>query len=120
MGLGKTLQIIAMISAAHEENPDGAPFLVIAPTSVVGNWIREVEKFAPDLKAVAIGGTEKKRGAALTEVVTGAQVVVTSYTLFRLEFDDYAGLEWSAAVFDEAQMIKNHASKAYKLSLIHI
>ncbi|AGF73560.1 superfamily II DNA/RNA helicase, SNF2 family protein [Corynebacterium halotolerans YIM 70093 = DSM 44683] len=114
MGLGKTLQVITMISAAFEEDPDGAPFLVVAPTSVVGNWVREVEKFAPGLAAVAIEGTAKKRGRPLAEVIGGAQVVVTSYTLFRLEFEDYAALAWSAAIFDEAQMIKNHTSKAYK------
>lgn len=119
MGLGKTLQVIAMISAAFEDNPKSAPFLVIAPTSVVGNWVREVEKFAPELSAVMIEGTEKKRGMSLNDLIAdagegGAQVVVTSYTLFRLEFEDYAARAWSAAIFDEAQMIKNHASKAYK------
>lgn len=115
MGLGKTLQVIAMISAAFDEDSGSAPFLVIAPTSVVGNWVREVEKFAPELKAVAIEGTEKKRGVSLPDIIFGgAQVVVTSYTLFRLEFEDYAALAWSAAIFDEAQMIKNHTAKAYK------
>lgn len=116
MGLGKTLQILAMITAAVEEDADAPPFLVIAPTSVVGNWIREARKFAPHLAALAITETEKKRGLPLAEMVTGAgiQVVVTSYTLFRLEFDDYAALNWSAVVFDEAQMIKNHNSRAYR------
>lgn len=114
MGLGKTLQIITMIAAAHQEQPAAAPFLVIAPTSVVGNWVREVEKFAPDLRAVAVEGTGKRREASLEQLAAGAQVVVTSYTLFRLEFEAYAALPWSGIIFDEAQMIKNHTSKAYK------
>ncbi|WP_231598771.1 DEAD/DEAH box helicase [Corynebacterium occultum] len=117
MGLGKTLQVIAMIAAATEEDPHGAPFLVVAPTSVVGNWVREVQKFTPDLHALMIEGTEKKRGISLAEMLSSAadiRVVVTSYNLFRLEFEAYAEQNWSAVIFDEAQMIKNHNSKAYK------
>lgn len=122
MGLGKTLQVIAMMVAAGDEaraeGEKAPPFLVVAPTSVVGNWVKEVEKFAPGLSAVAVDATEKKRGLPLTDVVAtagenGADVVVTSYTLFRLDFEAYNDIDWSAAIFDEAQMIKNHASRAY-------
>ncbi|MDT3440375.1 MULTISPECIES: DEAD/DEAH box helicase [unclassified Pseudofrankia] len=91
-----------------------APFLVVAPTSVVANWATEARRFAPDLRAVTIVDTAKRRGAALRDVAAGADIVVTSYTLFRLEIDDYATLDWSALVLDEAQMVKNHQSKAYQ------
>jgi superfamily II DNA or RNA helicase len=122
MGLGKTLQVIAMMLAAQEDaaaqGEDGtlarvAPFLVVAPTSVVGNWVREIERFAPGLRARAVTETSKKRRSSLAGAVAGADVVVTSYTLFRLDIEEYHALNWSAAVFDEAQMIKNHTSRAY-------
>ncbi|WP_312981464.1 DEAD/DEAH box helicase [Corynebacterium sp.] len=122
MGLGKTLQVIAMMLSAVEEadarGSPSAPFLVVAPTSVVGNWVREVQKFAPELTAVGIDRTEKKLGRTVAEEIAaaaegGAHVVVTSYTLFRLDAASYASVDWAGAVFDEAQMIKNHASQAY-------
>ncbi|NQX12256.1 DNA/RNA helicase [Microbacteriaceae bacterium VKM Ac-2855] len=115
MGLGKTVQAIAMMEIAREES-DGAmpPFLVVAPTSVVGNWASECAKFAPGLSVVAITETQKRRGAALADAVAGAHVVVTSYALFRLEFERYSELEWSGLLLDEAQVIKNHTSRGYK------
>jgi superfamily II DNA or RNA helicase len=116
MGLGKTLQVIAMMLAAHEEGAGTArvaPFLVVAPTSVVGNWVREIGRFAPGLRATAVTETSRKRRSSLAGAVAGADVVVTSYTLFRLDIEEYHALNWSAAVFDEAQMIKNHTSRAY-------
>jgi superfamily II DNA or RNA helicase len=91
-----------------------APFLVVAPTSVVSNWAAEAHRFAPGLRTAAIADTERRRGIALREIAAGVDVVITSYTLFRLEFDDYAALAWSALVLDEAQMVKNHLSKAYR------
>ncbi|WP_238439028.1 DEAD/DEAH box helicase [Frankia nepalensis] len=91
-----------------------APFLVVAPTSVVANWAAEARRFAPGLRVVTIADTQKRRGAALRDATAGADIVVTSYTLFRLEIDDYAALAWSGLVLDEAQMVKNHQSKAYQ------
>jgi len=134
MGLGKTLQTLALVCHAREaaaagdtdpgtgtgtdestEAPGGfAPFLVVAPTSVVANWAAEARRFAPDLRAVTVVDTEKRRGVPLRDVAAGADLVVTSYTLFRLEIDDYAALGWSALVLDEAQTVKNHQSKAYQ------
>lgn len=119
MGLGKTVQVIAMMLAALDQDHQADPFLVVAPTSVVGNWVREIEKFAPGMAVLAVDKTEKKRGTTLQDELfrpDGApkvNVVVTSYTLFRLDIDGFNDLTWSGAVFDEAQMIKNHSSKAY-------
>lgn len=114
MGLGKTLQAIAMMEAARAENPAMAPFVVVAPTSVVGNWVRECRRFAPELRVVAIDATERRRGTPLVEAVAGTHVVVTSYTLLRLEEEAYQALPWSGAIFDEAQMIKNHRARGYR------
>ncbi|REJ05202.1 ATP-dependent helicase [Microbacterium bovistercoris] len=114
MGLGKTLQTIAMMELAREEQPDRPPFLVVAPTSVVGNWASEVARFAPQLRVATITAMESRRGEALADAVRGAHVVVTSYALFRLEDEAYRDLEWSGLVLDEAQQIKNPASAGYK------
>jgi superfamily II DNA or RNA helicase len=113
MGLGKTLQTLALISHAHQSAAAIAPFLIVAPTSVVSNWAAEAARFTPDLKIVAISDTLRRRGQSLEEAIGDADVVVTSYTLFRLDNDDYAGHDWSGLVLDEAQFTKNHQSKIY-------
>ncbi len=114
MGLGKTLQTLALVCHAKQVAPELAPFLVVAPTSVVANWAAETARFAPGLRTVTISDTERRRGDPLEQAVSRADLVVTSYTLFRLEYDKYADLPWSGLVLDEAQVVKNHQSKAYQ------
>lgn len=114
MGLGKTLQTISMMEIAREENPDHAPFLVVAPTSVVSNWASECAKFAPAMNVAVISGMEGKRGTPLEDAVRGANVVVTSYALFRGEAEKYRELNWSGLILDEAQQIKNFASHGHR------
>ena len=114
MGLGKTLQALALAQAAHEAGELTAPMLVVAPTSVLGTWVAEAARFAPDLVVVPITETRKRRGTDLAEAVAGAHIVVTSYTLLRLEAGAYADLDWSAVLLDEAQFVKNHRSQAYQ------
>ena len=121
MGLGKTLQTLALIShapaTAREKGCAGCvgnPFLIVAPTSVLPNWAAEAARFTPDLKVVTIGDTLARRGQSLDEVIAGADAVVISYTLLRLDFDDYGARQWSGLVMDEAQYVKNHQSKAYQ------
>jgi len=111
MGLGKTLQALALLVHAAEQG-NRAPFLVVAPTSVVSNWLAEAHRFAPGITAVGITATEAKSGVPLTDAVAGAQLVVTSYALFRLDFDAYQSQEWAGLVLDEAQFVKNRASRA--------
>ena len=112
MGLGKTLQALALVGAAKEEG--AGPFLVVAPTSVVGNWVSECHRFAPDLKVAAVEDTARRRGAPLDGVVSGADLVITSYALFRLDYQDYERRPWAGLLLDEAQFIKNSASHAYR------
>jgi len=114
MGLGKTIQTIAMMEAAREAEPSMAPFLIVAPTSVVGNWARECAVFAPDLVVRVITSTRSRRSTSIAEEAAGAHVVVTSYALFRLEQEQYADVSWSGLVLDEAQQIKNAASRGYR------
>jgi superfamily II DNA or RNA helicase len=114
MGLGKTLQSLALICHAKQADPTISPFLIVAPTSVVSNWAAESARFAPGLNVVAISDTLRRRGQTLDEITAGADVVVTSYTLFRLDFDAYAEMPWSGLLLDEAQFTKNHQSKIYQ------
>lgn len=114
MGLGKTVQTLAMICHALETEPSRPPFLILAPTSVVPNWADEVAKFAPHLRVVTITETRRKSRQNLAQIVAGADIVISSYTLFRLDFESYDGLEWSSLIMDEAQFAKNHQSKLYQ------
>lgn len=113
MGLGKTLQTLAMVARAKETGDLADPVLVIAPTSVVGTWASEAARFAPDLRVVAVTETEKRREGSLAETVAGADIVVSSYTLVRLDDEVYREISWRAVVLDEAQFVKNHRSKTY-------
>lgn len=114
MGLGKTLQALALICQVKQADLAAAPFLIVAPTSVVSNWAAESARFAPGLKVVSISDTLRRRGQTLDEVIEDADVVVTSYALFRLDSDAYAARSWSGLILDEAQFAKNHQSKIYQ------
>jgi SNF2 family DNA or RNA helicase len=112
MGLGKTVQALAMVVRQVERG--SGPFLVVAPTSVVGNWAREAERFAPGLKVATISSTRARRGTELGDAVEAADLVVTSYALFRLEHEAYAARPWAGLLLDEAQFVKNHQGKTYQ------
>jgi SNF2 family DNA or RNA helicase len=122
MGLGKTLQCLALISHAKQReslgqcpgDPAAGPFLIVAPTSVVGNWAAEAARFAPDLRVVPISGTVARLGQGLGELAAGADAVVTSYALLRIDFAAYAEMTWSGLLLDEAQQAKNRQSKVYQ------
>ncbi|MBM7051485.1 DEAD/DEAH box helicase [Rothia sp. ZJ1223] len=131
MGLGKTLQTIALIAHAKHwwqqdaadaegEQQDFAPFLVVAPTSVVPNWISEVERFAPHLKVVGISASQAKSKTPLAHTITGADVVITSYALFRIDEQAYADVgtpvPWNGLILDEAQFVKNAKTKAHRIA----
>jgi len=114
MGLGKTLQAIALVLHTREQASTDLPFLVVAPTSVVSNWVAETQRFAPGLKVAAITQTGARRGHDVEVAIAGADLVVTSYTLFRLEFEQYRARRWAGLLLDEAQNVKNHASAGYR------
>ncbi len=113
MGLGKTLQALALVCHARERDPGLGPFLVVAPTSVVSNWASEAARFAPDLSVASVSDTLAKSGRAIEELAT-ADVVVTTYTLLRLDADAYCSVEWAGVILDEAQFVKNHQAKTYR------
>jgi SNF2 family DNA or RNA helicase len=120
MGLGKSIQVIArlvqereIISNGKKQNknktsPSVLPTLLIAPTSVVGNWLREIAKFAPHLNArVHHGGDRLQDLAEFKADCLQQDVVITSFTLARKDAKLLGCLEWQRIVLDEAQNIKN-------------
>ena len=107
MGLGKTVQTLALLL----QRADAGPALVVAPTSVCGNWLAEAARFAPSLNAVLYG--EGDRAAALAALGAG-DLVVASYALVQIDAEAFAGREWATLVLDEAQALKNAATKRAK------
>ncbi|HWH28952.1 MAG TPA: DEAD/DEAH box helicase [Mycobacteriales bacterium] len=116
MGLGKTVQVLAAVARAAEAGRLDAPVLVVAPTSVVGAWVEQAERFVPDLRVVAVTETSRRSGRAVAERVAGADVVVTSYALLRLDADGWLATPWAALVLDEAQHVKNPSSSTYAVA----
>jgi SNF2 family DNA or RNA helicase len=112
MGLGKTLQVLALVSHARSQGSD--PFLVVAPSSVVSAWQSEAARHAPGLRVAAITSSLSRRGARVADLVVDADLVVTTYTLLRLEQEQYAEVAWGGLVLDEAQQVKNHQGKTYR------
>lgn len=148
MGLGKTVQALALLAHAIEEHRVAseratergesvepfAPFLVVAPTSVITNWAAEAERFLPEAKVVTI--TETTAGKTpLAERIAGAHLVLTSYTLLRMDEEAYTGYArtlgrtvddstgeqsapegWGALLLDEAQFVKNTGTRAWSIA----
>ncbi|MFE1744388.1 DEAD/DEAH box helicase [Coleofasciculus sp. H7-2] len=111
MGLGKTIQCIAFLLNLQEEEKLEAPTLLVCPTSVLGNWEREVKKFGPTLKVVVHHGDKRPKGKALEKAVKGKDLVITSYSLAFRDAKDLQSVSWRGVVLDEAQNIKNPQAK---------
>jgi superfamily II DNA or RNA helicase len=109
MGLGKTLQTIAHICIEREQGRLDAPALVVCPTTLVGNWAREIAKFAPDLSVLVLHGPDRK---ARWAEVARAHVVITTYPILVRDEDRFAEQPFRVVVLDEAQAIKNARSLA--------
>ncbi len=106
MGLGKTVQALALLL---ERAPEG-PALVVAPTSVCANWAHEARRFAPTLNVINYTGGASAR-AQLLEAPTPFDLVITTYGLLQIDVDALTQVEWHSAVLDEAQAIRNPATK---------
>ena len=107
MGLGKTMQVIAAL-ILEKETSKTAPTLLIAPTSVIGNWQKEIEKFAPHLKTFIHHGSQREQDKKLFRKLCVEQdMLITSYTLARKDSALLNSMDWHRVVLDEAQNIKN-------------
>jgi SNF2 family DNA or RNA helicase len=109
MGLGKTIQFITYL-LYHQAESD-SPALLICPTSVLGNWEKELARFAPDLKVWLHYGKGRLNGEALSAVLQDTDLVITSYTTALLDQETLQETYWSTLCLDEAQNIKNAQNK---------
>ncbi len=108
MGLGKTLQTLAFLLREKTEGRLDKPALLLCPTSVAGNWVKESERFTPGLRVHLRHGLDRTRSAASFQKETGnSDLVVTTYGLARREEELLAGMDWAGVILDEAQNIKN-------------
>ena len=105
MGLGKTVQAIAFL--LHKAS--AGPSLVVAPTSVIMNWQRELEKFAPALKPVVINEADDRKAAI--ETAGAYDIVLMTYGLMAKEKDEISTVKWNVVCLDEAHTIKNKETK---------
>ena len=114
MGLGKTAELIALLLhdlANRNGDSKKDATLVICPMSIVGNWQRELQRFAPSLKVMVHHGAERLSGQAFVDEVEKHDVVITTYSLALRDKEHLAPITWEQVVIDEAQNIKNESAK---------
>lgn len=110
MGLGKTIQALALILSRAKEGP----VLVVAPTSVCLNWLREIEQFAPTLNAIFFSNVRRQQ---TLDGLKPFDVLICSYGLLQQEEEILAAVTWQVVVLDEAQAIKNRGTKRSKAAM---
>ncbi|EHA8591065.1 ISWI chromatin-remodeling complex ATPase CHR11 [Cocos nucifera] len=112
MGLGKTLQTISLLGYLHEFRGITGPHMVVAPKSTLGNWMREIRRFCPILRAVKfLGNPEERRHIRETLLVAGKfDVCVTSFEMAIKEKTALRRFSWRYVIIDEAHRIKNENS----------
>ena len=111
MGLGKTVQALALLAHRHLETGSDRPSLLVAPTSLVGNWVREAARFVPDLTVLPLRGPDRKRRFA---EIPEHHLVITTYPLVNRDHEALFAHEYEVALLDEAQAVKNPASAGAK------
>ena len=113
MGLGKTLQSVALLVANKEKFEEHKPSLILAPASLVYNWKNELAKFAPSLRAEVLIGSPQER-LDMLGCATPPDIWITSYPTLRQDSEYYHQHEFRTLILDEAQAIKNYATKTAK------
>ncbi|MBV8530602.1 MAG: DEAD/DEAH box helicase family protein [Candidatus Eremiobacteraeota bacterium] len=110
MGLGKTIQALTLVLRDWQEDGEKA-VLVVCPTSVIGNWMREAQRFAPGLPVSVHHGSNRIRGTRFAREARKHALVITSYSLLQRDVESFNGVRWRGIVLDEAQNVKNPESK---------
>jgi len=116
MGLGKTIQLLALLLAERapgrmKRGSTPGPTLLICPMSVVGNWRRETERFAPGIRIHVHHGAGRPAGKAFHAVVHDVDLVITTYALATRDQELLLSIDWHRIALDEAQNIKNSQTR---------
>lgn len=123
MGLGKTPQTIAYLLAAKEQGLLSGPSLLICPTSIIGNWERELTRFSPYLSYSVHHGSGRTKDERFSEIAASTDLIITSYALVHRDLHMLSRLSWSTLILDEVQNIKNAQTKQFQavrnLSALH-
>ena len=102
MGLGKTIQVLATLLRAKADNPDEGPTMLVAPTSVLGNWQSEARRFAPSLDVLIHHGSDRaKNPADMKAAIAGVDLVIMSFGIARLDGSWLKKIDWRRLVIDE-------------------
>ncbi|MHC4218752.1 MAG: DEAD/DEAH box helicase [Planctomycetota bacterium] len=107
MGLGKTIQLIALLLHERLLEPDPGPTLLVVPTSLIGNWVRELGRFSPQLKPHVHHGPQRPLREAFVTSADDSDIVITTYALVPRDLETISMVPWRRVVLDEAQYIKN-------------
>jgi len=111
MGLGKTIQAIALLLHDKERGAGNRPVLLICPTSVVGNWHRELARFSPALRVLVHHGSDRASGEEFVALADERDLVISTYALARRDEETLRAVEWGGVILDEAQNIKNPSAR---------
>ena len=114
MGLGKTIQFIALLlhaRAGRKRRAKRRPVLLICPTSLVGNWQREVERFGPSLQVLVHHGADRHSGEDFVRQAAKYDLVISTYALSHRDVEHFVAVDWEGVALDEAQNIKNPVAK---------
>jgi superfamily II DNA or RNA helicase len=113
MGLGKTAQALAHLLLEKEAGRLDLPALIVLPTSLIFNWKREAERFAPDLRVLSLHGKDRMQRFPM---ISEHDVALTTYPLLWRDHAQLAKQKWHILILDEAQMVKNAGSRAAKIA----
>ncbi|MBZ8177050.1 ATP-dependent helicase [Corynebacterium poyangense] len=114
MGLGKTLQFLSLLAVEQKTEEKTGPSLVVAPTSVVGNWGREAARFVPSLQVYVHHGSNRLHDQELLAKIEQSDLVISSYGVVSRDFAPLSEITWDHVVLDEAQQVKNPRTLAAK------
>ncbi|MCK6683013.1 MAG: DEAD/DEAH box helicase [Thermoanaerobaculia bacterium] len=114
MGLGKTVQFLATLLSAREAGESIRPSLLICPTSVAENWVREAARFAPSLTVAVHHGNRRAAGETFAELTRKTDLIVTTFPLAHRDRALLSRVEWEYLALDEAQNIKNPSTAQAK------